>query len=354
MSVTITYYLKVKCGFRGCRSTVDMIFTARQLQEKCREQQQELYAVFVALTKALDSVDRSALWEVLLKIGCPPDFVNIIRSFHDGMLAAVIENGEISPDFDVNNSTKQGCVLAPPLFIIFFAMMLRVAFQDCEAGVPIHYRIDGDVFNIRRLQAKTKVQLAVLRDLLFADDCALVAHTASDVQLLFDRFASAAKRFGLTVSPKKTEAMHQSYPPQKSAAASVTAGEDVVLQSVDKFCYLGSYMSNIVAIDCDITSRLAKAGSAFGKLQRRLWNVHDVSRETKIAVYHAVVLTVLLYGCETWTLYRHSVRKLYQFHLRCLRKIAGIQWQDRIPNTEVLQMCGIPGFEALILKSQLR
>jgi len=46
----------------------------------------------------------------------------------DGMRAAVIENGEISPDFDVTNGTKQGCVLAPLLFIIFFAMMLHVAF----------------------------------------------------------------------------------------------------------------------------------------------------------------------------------------------------------------------------------
>jgi len=40
-------------------------------------------------------------------------------------------------------------------------------------------------------------------------------------------------------------------------------------------------------------------------------------------VYHAVVLTTLLYGCETWTLYRHSVCKLDQFHLRCFRKVAG-------------------------------
>ena len=84
---------------------------------------------------------------------------------------SVVENGEMSPDFDVTNGTKQGCVLAPLLFIIFFAMMLRVEFQDCEAGVPIHYRTDGDVFDLRRLQAKTKIQLAVLRDLLFADDC---------------------------------------------------------------------------------------------------------------------------------------------------------------------------------------
>ena len=179
--------------------------------------------------------------------------------------------------------------------------------DDCGMHAIVKWTddVDKDAW-----QAKTKVQLTVLRDLLFADDCALVAHTTADVQLLFDRFASAAKRFGLTISLKKTEAMHQSYPTQKSAAASVTAGEDVVLQSVDKFCYLGSYMSNIVAVDCDITSRLAKAGSAFGKLQRRLWNVHNVSRETKIAMYHAVVLTTLLYGCETWTLYRHSVCKL--------------------------------------------
>jgi len=113
-------------------------------------------------------------------------------------------------------------------------------------------------------------------------------------------------------------ALHQSYPVNKSANASVKAG-DTQLATVEKFCYLGSFLSNTISVDDDISSRLTKAGCAFGKLQDRLWRVHDVSLRTKIAVYRAVVTTTLLYGCETWTLYRHQVRKLkwhfYSFFL---------------------------------------
>ena len=44
-----------QCGFRKKRGTIDMIFTARQLQEKCQEQNVDLYMTFVDLTKAFDS-----------------------------------------------------------------------------------------------------------------------------------------------------------------------------------------------------------------------------------------------------------------------------------------------------------
>jgi len=76
--------------------------------------------------------------------------------------------------------------------------------------------------------------------------------------------------------------------------------------------------------------------------------------EKKIAVYQAVVLTTLLYGCMTWTLYCRSIQRLDQFHLCCLRKIAHVKWQDRIPNTDVLNVCDIMGIEAFLLKAQLR
>ena len=50
-----------QCGFRSKRGTIDMVFALRQLQEKCLEQQQNLYVLFVDLTKAFDTVSRTGL-----------------------------------------------------------------------------------------------------------------------------------------------------------------------------------------------------------------------------------------------------------------------------------------------------
>ena len=74
-----------QCGFRQNRGTTDMIFTAHQIQENCSEHRQDLYLVFVDLTKAFDSVNRETLWKILGKLGCPDHFVKLIRSFHDEM-----------------------------------------------------------------------------------------------------------------------------------------------------------------------------------------------------------------------------------------------------------------------------
>src|SRR6266516_2519150 len=59
-----------QCGFRPNRGTADMIFAARQLQEKCRERNKDLYTVFVDLSKAFDTVNRDGLWAVLRRFGC--------------------------------------------------------------------------------------------------------------------------------------------------------------------------------------------------------------------------------------------------------------------------------------------
>ena len=75
----------------------------------------------------------------------------------------------------MTKGAKQGCVLASTLFSMMFSFMLRDAFQDGGNGIPIRYRFDGKLFNLRRLQAKSKVQTKVLDEFLFADDMAKCA-----------------------------------------------------------------------------------------------------------------------------------------------------------------------------------
>ena len=154
-----------QCGFRKDRGTIDMISTARQLQEKCQEQN-------VDLTKAFDTVSRDGLWKIMAKFGCSPRHVAMVRQFHDGMQARVLNDGEYSEPFPVTNGVKQGSVMAPTLFSMMFSTMLTDAFQDVDAGFPIRYRFDGKLLNLRRLQAKSKVQTDVVDKLLYADDLA--------------------------------------------------------------------------------------------------------------------------------------------------------------------------------------
>ena len=64
-------YPESQCGFRAGRSTIDIVFSLRQPQRKCREQQMPLYIAFIDLTKAFDLVSRDGLVQILPKIGCP-------------------------------------------------------------------------------------------------------------------------------------------------------------------------------------------------------------------------------------------------------------------------------------------
>ena len=76
-----------------------MIFTARQLQEKCQEQNVDLYMTVFVLTKAFDTVSREGFYKIMAKFGCPAKFIATVRQFHDGMLARVQNDCEFSDSF---------------------------------------------------------------------------------------------------------------------------------------------------------------------------------------------------------------------------------------------------------------
>ncbi|XP_035658037.1 uncharacterized protein LOC118403431 [Branchiostoma floridae] len=342
-----------QCGFRKDRGTTDMIFAARQLQEKCQEQNSDLFSTYVDLTKAFDSVCREGLWKILAKYGCPMKFINLVRQFHDGMQAHVRDSDALSDPFPVTNGVKQGCVLAPTLFSIMFTAMLTDAFSGGDVGIGIRHRTDGKVFNLRRLQAKTKVKTDIVRDLLFADDCALNAGSEPSMQHSVDNFSNGCNNFGLTISTKKTEVLHLPAPGKPYVEPTITVNNKK-LNVVSRFTYLGSTLNQNANIDDEVDSRIAKASATFGRLHDNVWNRRGIRLETKLQVYKAIVLPILLYACETWTVYRRHAKRLNQFHTTRLRKILNIKWQDRIPDTEVLTSAGMPSIYTMLMQSQLR
>ena len=97
---------------------MNIVFAIIQLQEKCIELRQDLL-LFIDLTKTFYTVSRSG-----------PIFVRAVLSFHNGMMARVIENGDVSEPFPVSNGVKQVWVLAPTLFSLLFAEMLSAALSQ--------------------------------------------------------------------------------------------------------------------------------------------------------------------------------------------------------------------------------
>ena len=121
-----------QCGFRSGRGYIDMIYCARQLVEKAREHNTQIFMLFIDLRKVYDSIPHSTPWHVLEKYGIPSTLLSIIRSLHDGMKAEVTVDDNLTPDFEVCNGLRQGCVIATSLFNLYFKLVISQWKKMCR------------------------------------------------------------------------------------------------------------------------------------------------------------------------------------------------------------------------------
>lgn len=80
----------------------------------------------------------------------------------------------------------------------------------------------------------------------------------------------------------------------------------------------------------EVQSRIGQASTAFGSLKWSLWKKHKVTVKTKICIFQMLILPVLLYGSEMWTLLKTYQNKLELFQMRCLRRIPCASLRDRL------------------------
>ena len=204
----------------------------------------------------------------------------------------------------------------------------------------------GSFFNLKRLQAKSKVHT----EFLFANDMAKSAPKEEKMQKFVDQTSDSCDSYDLTISIKKErgglststwQALHGAH--HYSEMSKIASGSQVHLPR----------KSRVVHIDV-VNARIPKASAAFGRLRGSVSDRSGIGLDTKLKVNRAVVLPTLLYACETWTVYQRHAERLNHFYTSCLRKLLKIKWQDRISDTEVLKRARIQSVYILLKLPQLK
>ena len=316
-----------QAGFRPGRSTVDQLFSLRQITEKYIEKGKDLFCCYVDFEKAFDSVWQEGVWKALSFFGFPAKIIRLLRSLYSKSQSAVRVNGELTDWFKTTVGVRQGCVISPQLFNLLLELAMLYATHDTTIGAQI--------------------QGQVISNLRFADDIVLIAENANDLQTIVNQVFQSTSNLGLKINISKTEVQVIS---RNVIQLNITINGHQ-LNQVTEFVYLGGTISSKGTCREDVKHRIGKALSAVQRLQP-IWIAKDIQRTTKIELYRVLVLSILLYGSETWTLKKDDECRLLVFEMMCLRKIMGVTRLDKIRNDIIRQTLGLKHtiIELIILK----
>ena len=292
-----------QAGFRAGRSTVEQIFNCRILMEKHLQHQRDLFHNFIDFKKAFDRVWHDGLWQVLRKFGIEEGLVQTMESLYKNSSSAVLLNNQIGEHFKTTVGVRQGCLLSPTLFNLFLENIMRETLHDFQSTISIGGRV---VSNLR-----------------FADDIDLMAGSNPELQDLTNRLTDRAGAYGMEVSTEKSKVLVNST--TGSTAHISMNGEQ--LEEVGSFKYLGATLTKDGRSTSEIKTRLAMATAAMAKLSR-FWKSKTISFNTKMKLFKALVLSILLYGCESWTMTAETTRRIQTFETKCFRRLLDISWKE--------------------------
>jgi exonuclease III len=346
-----------QCGSLFGKGCADATFTLKTALQTLREHNHEAHVLFVDLVKAYDTVNRELLWKILEKFGIPPQMIKVLQKLYTNVTYHMNVAGK-KKAFESTCGVKQGDNLGPILFIFMIQAVSTTLDKKWDFETPDlrwhGMKADGSHKwnpNLGKgTSTKTEGTPFSFWKSYYVDDAAFLFLNRENIERASKLIMKHFKRFGLTVHSgnkrtnenSKTEAMHIPRPCQQST---VDDTKEIMLDDsrffayCTKFKYLGTTFTPELNDSNDVQLRIDQASKAFYAMNKNVFRRKEISSELRLRTYNAIIVNLLLWGCESWALKEEDRRRIEVFHHRSLRRMLNITiyqvMEQHISNKEV-------------------
>ena len=313
-----------QAGFRSGYSTTDHIHALNQLMEKSIEYNKPLCMAFIDYEKAFDSVKTSAILQALRKQGVEELYVKLFEDIYTDS-TATLQLHRNSEKIPIKRGVRQGDTISPKLFTACLEEIFKKLNWE-NLGI----RVNGEY----------------LTDLRFADDIVLISEKGEELQQMIEELHRESRRVGLSMNMKKTKVMFNDHAQKQQINIMNQA-----LEEVNEYVYLGQTISTAPGHEVEIKRRISLGWRAFGKQSDIMKSKIPLSLKKK--VFNQLILPVLTYGSETWSLTKAMERKLVSTQRAMERIMMGISLKDRKRATWIREQTKIEDIISTIKKKKM-
>ena len=234
-------------------------------------------------------MDHNKLWKILKEMGIPDHLTCLLRNLYAGQEAKVRTGLGTTDWFQIGKGVYQGCILSPCLFNLYTEYIMRNAgLDEVQAGIKIAGRI--------------------INNLRYADDTTLMVESEEELKSLLMKVKEESEKVGLKFNIQKTKIM---------ASVPTTSwqidGETV--ETVADFILGGSKITADGDCNHEIKRRLL--------LGRKVVTNQDsiLKSRDKVLLVKAMAFSVVMYGCESWTIKKAEYQRTDAFELWYWRRL---------------------------------
>ncbi|XP_063596230.1 uncharacterized protein LOC134773083 [Penaeus indicus] len=274
-------------GFTAGKGTTEAILVLRNIIQKVAKKQEadQVWFLFVDYSKAFDSVYHDALWKTLLDFGVPSHLTWLLKGLYDRGKGKIMRE-----------------------------VLERV--QDQQEEPPRKSLGGRKIWNVR-----------------YADDATMLTRSRKECGVLGEVLAEVSEEVGLNINRAKTTAINV------HGDGDIQIGGETI-ETVRKMKFLGSQVTQEDDSTADIKNRIGLAKSVTIELAET-WKSSVLSRGLKVKLAKALVWSVALYACETWTVRKQEERMIDAFEMWLWRRVIRVKWTERRTNEWVREQVGV-------------